>query len=64
MAALVLEQFTWERAVMWLSLLAVLLAKLIFEESLLRTRFLDYASYCKRTKRLLPFIFALIVALP
>lgn len=59
MGALVLERFTWERAVMWLSLLSVLLAKLTFEESRLRERFPNYVAYCRRTKRLLPFVFAL-----
>jgi len=62
MGALVLERLTWERAVLWLSLLAVLLSKLMFEESLLNTRFPDFAAYCRRTKRLLPFIFTLSVA--
>ncbi|MBM3861357.1 MAG: isoprenylcysteine carboxylmethyltransferase family protein [Verrucomicrobia bacterium] len=63
MGALVLERLTWERGVLWLSLLAVLLAKLTFEESMLHARFSDYAAYCQRTKRLLPFLFALCVVL-
>jgi len=63
MGALVLERFTWERAMLWLALLAALLAKLMFEESLLNARFPDYAAYCRRTKRLLPFIFTLSLAL-
>lgn len=63
MAALVLERPTWERALLWLSLLAALLAKLTVEESLLKQRFPDYAEYCRRTKRLVPFLFTLCVAL-
>lgn len=63
MGALVLERLTWERAVLWFSLLAVLLAKLTFEESFLNARFPDYAAYCRRTKRLFPFLFTLCVVL-
>jgi len=63
MGALVLERLTWERAVLWLSLLAALLAKLTFEESRLHERFPDYVAYCRRTKRLLPFLFALCIVL-
>jgi len=55
--ALVLERFTWERAVLWLGLLGVLLGKIGLEESLLRARFAEYDAYCRRTKRLLPFVF-------
>jgi protein-S-isoprenylcysteine O-methyltransferase Ste14 len=59
MGTLVLERPTWERVILWLALLAALLAKLTFEESLLRARFPDYNAYCRRTKRLLPFLFSL-----
>jgi len=45
------------RFVLWLALLAVLLAKLGREERYLRAAFPDYADYAARTARLLPGIY-------
>ena len=41
---------------LWLMLLADLLIKLRYEESLLTARFPDYKAYSKKAKRLIPFI--------
>ncbi len=43
--------------VMWLALLINLLAKLRYEEMLLKQKFPDYKAYALRTKRLLPFLY-------
>jgi protein-S-isoprenylcysteine O-methyltransferase Ste14 len=62
MLALVLDAFTWWRGLLWLALFAVLVMKLTYEERLLTQRFPEYADYCRRTKRLLPFLFLFAVA--
>jgi protein-S-isoprenylcysteine O-methyltransferase Ste14 len=51
--ALALDPQLW-RALLWLALLAVLIAKLRREELYLRQCFAQYAAYCERTWRLLP----------
>jgi protein-S-isoprenylcysteine O-methyltransferase Ste14 len=57
MAALVLDQPTPARLIVWLALLANLLLKINYEERLLARRFPAYAAYRKRTKRLIPFVY-------
>jgi protein-S-isoprenylcysteine O-methyltransferase Ste14 len=55
--ALVLDAPGRERVGAWLLLVADLLVKLHFEESLLAARFPEYSAYRKRTKRLIPFAY-------
>lgn len=55
--ALVVNKFTLVRAAVWLGLLADLLLKLNYEETLLAQCFLEYAAYRQRTRRLLPFVY-------
>lgn len=54
---LVLDQPTGLRLILWLILLADLLAKLLREEQYLARRFEEYREYQRRTFRLVPFIF-------
>lgn len=55
--ALVGAAFSWARLVLWLGLLAVLVGKLRYEESLLAAHFPAYEHYQQQTKRLVPFLF-------
>ncbi len=55
--ALLLDRPTLVRLVVWLVLLADLLVKMQYEETLLARRFPEYAFYRKRTKRLIPFVY-------
>jgi protein-S-isoprenylcysteine O-methyltransferase Ste14 len=55
--ALVLNDYSWPRLVVWLLLLANQLLKARYEESLLLARFPEYNDYCRRTKRLIPFVY-------
>ena len=55
--SLVLSRPTLDRAVAWLILLADLIGKLQYEETLLAKRFSEYSSYKKRTKKLIPFVY-------
>ena len=55
--ALVVDQPRPARLVAWLLLAADLCAKMRYEETLLARRFPEYASYRKRTKRLIPFVY-------
>ena len=57
MLALVVGEWTVTRALVWLILLANLLAKLSYEETLLAQRFPEYAAYQQRTRKLLPFVY-------
>lgn len=61
-AAVLLERFTWQRALFWLALLAALVAKLRYEECYLKARFPEYEEYRRRTKGLLPFVVGLLLA--
>ena len=56
MLALVLDAWSLGRFLVWLALLAVLVAKLLHEERLLRAAFSPYAAYLRITKRLVPGI--------
>jgi protein-S-isoprenylcysteine O-methyltransferase Ste14 len=55
--AWLLDNLTLARLLVGLVLLADLLAKANYEESLLRKRFPEYVAYQKRTKRLIPFVY-------
>jgi protein-S-isoprenylcysteine O-methyltransferase Ste14 len=55
--ALVLDDFTPLRGVVWLILLADIVVKLSYEERLLSEAFADYAEYRRETKRLVPWIY-------
>ncbi len=44
------------RWLLWLGLVAILTAKLLYEERLLRERLSDYQAYQRRSWRLLPFV--------
>ena len=55
--SLVLSRFTVARLTTWTTLLAVLLAKVQHEETLLGQRFREYTAYRQRTKKLIPFVF-------
>lgn len=57
MLALVCESFSYWRGGWWVLLGADLIAKLCYEEKLLREVFDDYEAYCLRTWRLVPWIF-------
>ena len=57
MLSLVLTRPALGRVVAWLILLADLVAKLRYEETLLGKRFPEYSQYRKRTKRLIPFVY-------
>ena len=52
----VVESSSLPRWVVWCGILATLLAKILFEEQLLRERFSEYDAYRGETKRLLPWI--------
>jgi protein-S-isoprenylcysteine O-methyltransferase Ste14 len=45
------------RVAAWIALLAVLVAKALREERNLRAAFPEYAEYCRRTRRFVPFVF-------
>ena len=55
--ALTAQHPTPLRLAAWLLLLADLLVKLHVEERWLRERFPGYADYCRRTRRLAPFLY-------
>jgi protein-S-isoprenylcysteine O-methyltransferase Ste14 len=55
--AWLLDHLTFGRIIAGLILLADLLAKAAYEESLLRQRFPEYAAYQRRTKRMIPFVY-------
>ena len=57
MLALVCESFSYWRGFCWLLLSVDLVAKLSYEETLLREVFDDYEAYRLRTWRLVPWIF-------
>lgn len=55
--ALIADLPTFERIVAGIILLAILLAKITYEEKLLEEHFTDYKTYKKRTSRLIPFVY-------
>ena len=54
--AMVFDEFSYVRLVVWLSLGIDLVAKLTYEERLLAQRFQEYSGYQRRTARLVPYI--------
>jgi protein-S-isoprenylcysteine O-methyltransferase Ste14 len=54
---LLISYFTWVRLIMVISLAIVLISKLTWEEKLLRQKFEEYSSYCRDSKRLIPFLY-------
>ncbi len=52
----VADHLTVLSAAMGLLVAAGLLARMVLEEDLLRSRFPEYAAYAKRTKRVVPFV--------
>ncbi|GJL54438.1 MAG: isoprenylcysteine carboxyl methyltransferase [Nitrospirales bacterium] len=55
--AMVFDEFSILRLVVWLSLGSDLIAKLTYEERLLSQHFKEYSDYQRQTARLVPFIF-------
>jgi protein-S-isoprenylcysteine O-methyltransferase Ste14 len=55
--ALVLDEFTWVRAGMWVALLVDLVIKLRYEEHLLAQVFGAYEEYRRGSYRLIPWVY-------
>jgi protein-S-isoprenylcysteine O-methyltransferase Ste14 len=55
-AFVAVDSRAWRLAA-WLALLAVLVVKALREEGYLRAAFPEYAEYCTRTRRFVPFVF-------
>ena len=55
--AYLIESFSAYSVFLWLALLLVLACKIYYEEQILRARFLEYESYAKKAKRIIPFLF-------
>lgn len=55
--SLIADLPTFERIIAGITLLAILLAKIKYEETLLEEHFTDYQTYKKRTFRLIPFVY-------
>ena len=55
--AMVLDEFSMMRGIVWLLLAINLVAKLTYEERLLAQHYPEYESYQRQTSRLVPFIF-------
>jgi len=56
-AGLVLAPFSLAKLCLWLLLLVVLMFKSVYEESLLKAHFPNYAAYRQRTWRFIPYFF-------
>ncbi len=54
--AVVLDAFTLTRLLLWSTLAAVMIAKLLREERLLTERFPQYRQYARETWRLVPYV--------
>ncbi len=52
----VLGHWSWVNAAIGTVVLAVVVARIVVEERLLRQRFPDYVAYARSTKRLVPFL--------
>jgi protein-S-isoprenylcysteine O-methyltransferase Ste14 len=57
MGALILDNFSPVRLILWILLTAVFSRKISIEEKLLPEKFKDFPAYKSRTKRLIPFIY-------
>ena len=55
--ALVIEAMSLLSAFLYLCLFIILYLKLKYEEGLLKKKYPDYENYCKRSKKLIPFIY-------
>jgi protein-S-isoprenylcysteine O-methyltransferase Ste14 len=55
--AMVIEHATWDRGIIYLILVINLAVKIQLEEKLLNAQFVDYATYQKRTYKLIPYIY-------
>ena len=55
--AFVLSNISLYTFALWLALLFILGIKINYEERILRSRFPDYSSYAKKTKRIIPFLY-------
>ena len=55
--ALLAGDYSLTRLIICLLLAADLIVKLEYEEKLLVIRFPSYADYCRKTKRLIPFLY-------
>ncbi|WP_447969976.1 methyltransferase family protein [Nitrospira sp. M1] len=55
--AMILNEFSMLRLIVWLGLGIDLIAKLTYEETLLVQHFQEYSDYQRQTARLVPFIF-------
>jgi len=55
--SLILSFFSWFRVAVFILLLADLLYKIHYEESMLTIAFRDYEKYRSGTKKLIPFIY-------
>ena len=55
--AYLVDNFNAFPIALWLALFFVLACKIYYEEQILQDRFPGYASYAKKTKRILPFVF-------
>lgn len=53
---LIIDQYSSFRLIAGMVLTGDLIVKMLYEESLLRERFIGYESYMKTTRRLIPFI--------
>lgn len=54
---LLISYFTWVRLIMVILLAIVLISKLTWEEKMLIQKFEGYSSYCRGSKRLIPFLY-------
>lgn len=55
--AMVIDEFSYMRLMVWVLLGIDLVAKLTYEERLLTQHFQEYSEYQHRTARLVPFVF-------
>ncbi len=54
--AMVCDEFSYMRLIVWLVLGVDLIVKLTYEEQLLKERFQEYVAYQRKSSRLIPFI--------
>ncbi len=54
---LVIDQFTIFRLVVYIVMLIDLIVKLNYEENMLKSHFENYEDYCKKTYRIIPFVY-------
>jgi len=54
---LIIAHFSWFRIFLGLALLAVLLIKVEWEESMLAQKFPDYVDYASSTRKIIPYLY-------